>query len=471
VDPGAAGPIEPLARRYQRVSADEGEPERILRTVVGPTGEPIAGARVFIREKTNLLDHRLRPFGDRGRPEPVHTDALGQFGFAAMPGRIYEVQVVADGYAPSTNRLYGGAAEVITLSPPGRLSGRVRAAPAGDPLEGALVELVRAGATHSVWSDKEGFYVLDGLEVGTYLVAVSHPDHQPERSTLAMWSPGASQTRDFQLLPGLELPGRVVREADQSPVAGVSVTLVDTGRSLVLGTVTSAEDGGFRFGGVRRSATYEVLVQGSGGTVVHGSVTTAASGPIDLVLVVWPATWALAGEVRDPSGQPVPQAEISILDTRSGRTPIQVVLAGEDGRFAFQELSGTGLFSVSAWASGLFRRTMGGITRESHAGQPLLILLGAGGEVRGRCRHGDLPVAGALVRWIEEDATGDVSSPLYTFADDEGAFRIEGVRPGVVRVTVLASSFLPAQVVAAVSAGAVVELGDVQLVPTPRSRR
>ena len=125
-------------RRYERMSRDE-PPTHVTRTVLDANGNAVSGATVFVRERQNLLDSRLRSFRDAVHPVPLVTDGSGKFSVPHVAGVIYDVTVVAEGFAMASTRLYGSASESLILSSPSRLAGVGAGSSAGStPWSGQL---------------------------------------------------------------------------------------------------------------------------------------------------------------------------------------------------------------------------------------------------------------------------------------------------------------------------------------------
>lgn len=75
-------------------------------------------------------------------------------------------------YTVHVDSLEGG----FTVQGPATLYGVVTDAQTGNPVNGAVIELV--GTSWSDTSDYSGGFRITGIEPGTYTVRVSHPDYE-----------------------------------------------------------------------------------------------------------------------------------------------------------------------------------------------------------------------------------------------------------------------------------------------------
>ncbi len=174
-------------------------------------------------------------------PEPVvvQTDASGDWSVEGLaPGR-YDITVTSADLRPAILR-------GVVLSPgkdhpnvdhvlePGGtpVSGTITD-PSGKPVAGARFQAIRtideAGgwpAAYMTLSDAQGRYAMR-LDDEHYVVGVTHRDHVRVRGHMTITD--TPRTRDFRLVPGGVVIGRVVSRVDGTPVAGAVLRVHDPG--------------------------------------------------------------------------------------------------------------------------------------------------------------------------------------------------------------------------------------------------
>ncbi|HYH47061.1 MAG TPA: carboxypeptidase-like regulatory domain-containing protein, partial [Thermoanaerobaculia bacterium] len=227
---------EPLAIRLR--------PARVLTgQVVGPRGEPVAGAML----------HRLTGgagadgSGFSGSSSLAHTDAQGRFRADGLEPGPVALLAEAPGYRSRRLQVEipaerdAGPLE-IALDTGAVIEGRVLAA--GKPMAQAQVSAhptvrVEVHAGTLVQTDGDGRFRLAGLAVGRHAVEVTTADGRQAREEVEV-RPGTQQL-DLHL-PAAEISGRVVDAAGR-PVAAAALRLVGP-RS---GVIETAADGSFAF--------------------------------------------------------------------------------------------------------------------------------------------------------------------------------------------------------------------------------
>jgi MFS family permease len=149
---------------------------------------------------------------------------------------------------------------------------------------------------------------------------------------------------------------------------------------------------------------------------------------------------SLAGTVQDPSGQPVPGANVTVTSAQ-GRQ-VARVLTSPAGRYTVTGLPAAAI-TVIVTAAGHEPTAAALLTQPDHALERDFTLAGSGalsGVVRS-AGQGGAPLAGAKV--VISDRSGRVVASAVTSGD--GAFTVDGAPAGRYALTATASGHLPAR--------------------------
>lgn len=223
------------------------------------------------------------------------TGAGGGSRFEQLPPGDYELNVQQPGYLDSVRRKVtlkaGAVSEVVAieLTPLGAIEGKVLDE-AGKPLAGVSVNL--AGASQV--SDREGFFVFEGVAPGSYQIAIGVPHAVRTRNLVrdegsgdyygyapAQYYPGADDRRlaiPVSIAPAMrlrnfelrlrrtllvEFSGRLIDMAGREPISNAAVQLtsvVDGPRDPLWARRATLDDGSFRFSLIQPGAyTLEVF--------------------------------------------------------------------------------------------------------------------------------------------------------------------------------------------------------------------
>ena len=169
------------------------------------------------------------------------------------------LEVGADGYGTIflSTTVLGRVVRDVSLTPESAITGRVILADGGAPVAGALVtasptewsEVV--GATRVAMTDADGKFRLGRVAAGRYAL-----EADGDGATLASQvevAVGAGETAGdvvLELIPTVTVHGRVIRDDDETPVAGAHVGLELVGRPVRLPDAVSQADGTFTIAGV-----------------------------------------------------------------------------------------------------------------------------------------------------------------------------------------------------------------------------
>ncbi|MEM1182597.1 MAG: carboxypeptidase regulatory-like domain-containing protein [Acidobacteriota bacterium] len=416
---------------HRRLAVSSVEVEQVLHRqatirgrVVDEAGRPVLEGLVSATQAGKLAGP-----GGRRTSMALSPHREGTFTLSGLtPGEI-TIGVEAEGYALTEVTVDLGPGEdsedlVISMTPGAQLEGRVFSE-GGEPVVGARFSLVskaasrpggRPSVSRSATSEDGGFYRLDGLTQGRYVLYISHPDFLRYVGDIEVASPQAS--RDFQL-EGLllSIAGRVV-DAEGEPVADATVRLeseLDRFRS-------QKSDGGFRFG-VPRNGTYRVVASRPGSASATETVEVDGASIDGLLLRLDPGA-KIVGRVTDLAAGEGEMLAIRATEIRPlaayGATEWRTGVADLDGAFTVEAI-GVGRWRVTASLEGrqveASREVV--VAPGDREVQVELELGGRGLPLRGTVLHNGEPAANVRVKYD-------------TMTDAAGRFQLEGIQPGTV---------------------------------------
>jgi hypothetical protein len=336
----------------------------------------------------------------------------------------------------------------------------------GASLSGVPLRLRRAAPEWSqeVSSASDGRCRFVELEPGDYTL---EPNASGERDYAADPMPVviAGDTTEEVVLrvePRWFLAGVVVAKGGTSPVAGVGLMARDArGKSSSL--ATSSDDGRFRSSGSYPAGELSVFLSQS---ETEGLLRTRGMGPELLQVIVGQEDvsrltveieWSgvLRGIVVGPRGDPIPRAQLRVLSGDSiylenaslrfwslyenmrgqGRTS----RSDSQGKFSFSGLPNDRTLVVVASALGFASGRSADLSPPFLASDdPIVQHLEEGGAIGGTVRDAQgRPLGEAKVTALSADTN---YQPDPTRTDEQGAFRLEGLKPGSTEVTALAWS-------------------------------
>lgn len=344
------------------ITSDDSPGSELLGRVVGPEGEPVAGARIDVR----AADAAPHSVASRARDTPPIGSAIsngrGEFRVAVDARGTWDLWVHTEALAPEIVPARSSGDEVlIQLAEPARVAGTVTRRDDGAPVVGARLRAVRLfdEGTHReigrATTDERGRYVLDRLPPSRFSLEVLGND-ESELVTVIEVEAGESLERDFALEPARAVRGRVV-EAGNRPVTGARVwsgPAVVQPAALVerlpgaLGEswrhrspVLTGADGQFELtasGDLVPSAVY-VEADGYGRRSVLLPDSTVEES--ELLIALLPAH-EVAGRIVTSRGDPVSGAVVAVTACQHRDGLLQAdhgeVVTGADGRFAISEL-------------------------------------------------------------------------------------------------------------------------------------
>lgn len=260
------------------------------------------------------------------------TGADGTFNLGALAPGDYAVAIALNGYVTvnATATVVGGQTLTINQgliksggfqdTAPGTISGTVVNAGTGLPIAGAMFDL---GGGLSGVSSATGQFAILNVPRGNYTATLSATGYVSQAYTIAFPAGATGNLGALALYAvssntaptSLTLNGLVVDGVSRAPIAGASVTLVETGA-----TVTSGADGKFVFSGITLTS-FTLTTTASGYQPSTLAVSVSAFGQAEITVALAPpgtgaTTSTLQGTVRDAqSGASIAGARVSIDST------------------------------------------------------------------------------------------------------------------------------------------------------------
>ncbi|MER0484759.1 MFS transporter [Streptomyces sp. Edi2] len=232
-----------------------------------------------------------------------------------------------------------GPAEVTTTGPAGTgpgFAGRVLDT-SGTPIPGASITLIdRQGRQSGVTTaDADGCYALAAPVADTYVLTGAAPGHTPYAASAMYQGEDASTRIDLTLAGTGRLSGVLLGGPEGAPLAGGSIVLTDAGGEVVSRTA-SGTDGSWDLATVPPGPY--TLVLSAPGHQPQARAVELSGGEPDRQDVRLQPTATVRGTVRGPNGRPLGDAAVTLVEdgTVAGHT-----VTGQDGVFAFADLSGT----------------------------------------------------------------------------------------------------------------------------------
>jgi protocatechuate 3,4-dioxygenase beta subunit len=341
----------------------------------------------------------------------------------------------------------------------------------GKPVAGVDVSVMpsyRAGSTTAravagpswAWprttTGADGRFRLGSLAPGDYVLSAGKAGFASERRDPLTVVEGKSlEPLSITLLSSASIRG-ALRGKKGGPLEGRRIMAVAANPldSSSGGTAVTRADGSFELA-ARPGSVYNLRLAPQFMEFVRRDVRAPAE---DLELVTT-GVGRVSGTVLDAGGRPVPEFRVTAGLARSGGGPMQAMpvsrdVSSEDGTFVLEDVPG-GVSEVSVAARGFQPARLGGVSIEEGETRPGVdFKLSRGAALRGHVvdSASGRPVPDAQV---SVDARGVPG----VAADADGAFEIEGLPPGKVRVSASSPDFVPAsENVEATESGASVEL-------------
>ena len=465
-----------VARR-EAPGADAAPPEPLVVTLPAPAWAH--GLVVDAETKSPLADALVFQSGRAARF--VVSDARGQFRLAVSPANSIFLAAAKSGYLTSMGKGEVVAGEDrlaprLSLSPVTYIEGRV-VDEQGQPVGGVEIKVDpdwnRGG--HGGWiagsvgySTVGGRFRLDNLKASSdYIVQVRHPRFAPLRQPVTTVAEGPTSVE--LVLPTGHLGFGLVLDLDEQPVVGAQVELVKqrggdlrammrrSMRASAFGVEpnpAAATDTKGRFEFEELGAgRYDLVVEAAGFAPmrVPGVEVPARGGNVDLGTFLLEPGVAVEGIVVDPQGEPVAEAEVTLLAEGSwlrsfadGHTePAHPVVTDLSGFFALPDLRAGSKVQFTVKRAGFLARTMEDV--EAPSLDPVTVVLEPSWSLSGRVLDADgTPITGAEVMASKTSTALVGSAPTNrAVTDGEGRFELTDLPAGTLNVKGWARGYLP----------------------------
>lgn len=342
---------------------------------------------------------------------------------------------------------------------PGSISGIVTNAQTGTPITDANVQVRivdSSGAViAAVLTDENGQYVVNGLAPGFYTVVVSAPNFQTNEATVQVSS---NQTMDasigLQPDPG-QITGTVVDRVGSNPIAGASVSIVNSSGNLIT-TVLTDSNGIFMVQGLAPD-NYTVNVfsnnyqNGTVGALVSSGQTTPVAVSLD------PDPGFITGKVSPL----IPSTTVELRDVNN--VLIDSVVTNQDGTFSFNNLT-PGTYIILASAPNYSTALAGISVLANQTATVDLTLVPNPGSVSGAVTDNlGNPIGNAIVQVFDQNNILIGSG----FTDSSGQYIVGNLPSGSFNVVVNSPGF--GQVITGINLGVGQDLSgvNISLIPNP----
>ncbi len=393
------------------------------------TGVPIAGGSLFMARHVDVEDGYGIVTGDDGTFKVANL----------IPGE-YSIEVFGRYYMPD------GAVSVALMEPGGRADVELKAV-RGAVIEGAVHREAEGGAVsfppvrldsevdhrRSVQCMADGTYRVEGLPPGAYELSLELGDN-PRRPVVV--AAGQDYQEDFVVPSGDVVIAGTVSDVSGKPVAGAHVELESYALSAV-----SAADGTFMFDNLyraKRDTLLTVYKDGFAGTcdwIQTDQSKSDVRATLDLPACV-------AGRVVDEAGKPVAGVSISYQLLSGPLFRSRPAQTTEGGRFGIAHLV-PGEYMLIVEQEGKPRKEAARVRVEPGETLDEVTLTLAAHADAGK-RSGTVvdtdgnPIANAMVQ-----VQGPGQAHTHVTTDKRGWYTIDGLSPGVYRMTAHRAKYAP----------------------------
>lgn len=401
--------------------------------VLGPSGEPVAGAR--LRAAAYRVAGELNAARAGGWRVPERRAVTSNEGVAVLPaarGELLRIETIAAGFESPT--VASGEREVTVRLTRGVPRTVVVRAPGGEPVAGAVVRVGESGWPVGL-TDSEGAVRLTTVADRPLVLRAVTADGQRARALLQ--PPLTHELIVLQLVRPNVRRGRVEPLAGELPPGGAVVWNDEN----PAGAVRTGDDGRFDL----EIPAWQRLNLWAG---AEGFVTTMdpPSERAEVVLRLRPAA-TLTGRVLSPSGTPVSGALVVAGAPGSGQASPVSAEVREEGLFELRQLDPATPCRLVATAPGRLEAEIELAPGWDSRAKPLRLTLERATDVTGRVLDPTgQPVAGAQVVLAPEVMSGitvpPTRSPVRATTGESGRFRLGSVAGGHVRLRIEAEGYV-----------------------------
>jgi len=452
-------------------------------TVVGrvldlTTQKPLAGATV------TALERDAARFG-RDAAHTTTTGDDGTFKITDCAQGVVVVEAIAPAKArarldrvpsraPAPGEEPDPQVNTLYLAPGGRLAGKVvgsDAKPLADaivtaaPTDGNLMTMFRESRNAAQRTDANGKFSFDGLPAGSkYTVRATKEGLASDDDGPLPVDAGTDRgDLELKLESGASLTFRLVT-AEDVPVNDVDVRLASQGGARRRGgfggtdvdrdKITPQGDGKFLVRALDAGTFDLTLSPPDYADVTKEGLKLRGGETLDLGTLRVRESKSIAGRITDNQGQPVAGAVVFALWLDGATSHVREVRSNAEGRFRLAGLSDLPVRNLSVRADGFATATKDGATPGDTA---VDFVLQRNGSIVGRVQlsAGGVPAAFRVQAHPEAKEgqeragfrimIGNRPDEDKVFTDPSGSFRLDGVEPGTVTITVLSDGKAPAR--------------------------
>ena len=387
----------------------------------------------------SALTVTVEPVGNTD-PNQIYsvTTSLLSFQVVVLPAGEYDVTFSMSGYLAQTLTGVNVAAgaqvnlSAVTLAPPATVSGTLEATDPSLSVAGVLITAQIGGTVAaSAYTDDLGNYTLANLAPGTYAISALPPAGFSDNENLVVNAGDNDNQVDLNLHPGGIIQGTVTATGSGAVLPGVVVTLSGpTGQPQL--TSTDAQ-GVYSFSNLGLG-TYTVFLTLPATTNSQAATVSNLDAGTTTANFSVPFAYdtALQGNVQDSVGDPLANAEVSLIQNG---TAVATTSTSADGSYSFVLAQG-GTFDLQVDAASAGGEYISGITVATHAVVNQPIVAGTASVTIDVADAGG-PLAGTVVQFYRQVSTGLAIAGTQS-TDSTGQAIFSDLTPGT--YSVLASS-------------------------------
>ena len=438
-------------------------------TVVNAQGQPVAGCEVAVTTFVELIF--VGDPVDNSQDRATRTDGEGRYTFTHLePRDRYKLAFKHKDYAyweqPSIPVREKGTSEEppVTLNKGATLQGYVKDE-GGNNVDGAtlvLDGLVFQGAPYDppdrmiVTTDNRGWYEFKEVAPGQRQLSVSAPGYGTVTLNSLVFTKDEVVPKDFMLLVGEMIRGRVICQGEGVPNATVQAFSLQNTTAISRGLATTDATGTFMLENLT-PGEYNLLA-GARGYRQETTLTRQRTGSDNVILEI--AREAdVCGRVVDPGGAPVTSFTCRLRTNNGPGTATSITeyvgtFNDPRGEFCLVGIP-TGSYVIEASAPG-FAPTFSAPVNVSRGQAPTgnVVRLTAGGSISGRVVDAaGKPVPRARITTHDKDWSDDAFSQMLGDAypsnvtqvdvrcGEDGRFTLKGLTPDIYQMHIRAPGF------------------------------
>lgn len=414
--------------------------------VVDPEGNPIEGATVAAEESRSEGGRSILILGSESTEQDgVRTDADGNFVLQIGEGR-WDVSASGSEWARAVRR----GIEVdrpldgieLTLQPAVSVRGRVVRTESGGIAGANVTFMAREGGPRSTITAPDGSFEITGLTPGSSMLMIDKPDEMLREMRMVT---APAEDLLIEIPEGATLSGRVIDGETKAPVTSftISVSADRSGGGMMIRTIPTprnfqSDQGEFSLSNVTTDPA-ELIVQAPGYVEKRVRGVEAPAGETrEGIEIAMSRGTAVTGRVTDPSGQPLSGVTVARDDGNRVMGPPRLSGNATDaeGKFEigpFDDEVVTLRFERDGYRHELREVKLSGRTASVD------VRMTRGAALTGQVvTEAGAPVEGARVS-VRSGA--DFITQTSATTDSSGAFRVEGLPEGRVRVSASRSGF------------------------------